>query len=275
MLTRPSISLYQHLAVAALGTLVFLTGASPASEAKTPGKTYCFLGFCHRVLTLDETRALVGRKTIQTASNYDDSSRDRFNPCGLTSSGAVFRADKADNAASPIYPDGTVILVRHPKTQKSAALRVNSAGPYHHDRLLDVSHAVAQVLDFARQGVAKLEVQILQAPTKAEAGYRKNRVYPPVPGYIGRYASIDLASAAYAAMPDTPTAVAGLYPQMVNGAQIQSGTPVTGNGIERTWLAKAVTFRASKLEAKLARRTAIRLARLDQRHRRPKPHNVA
>lgn len=274
MLTRPFFSLYQHLAFAALSTLAFLIMASPTSEAKTPGKTYCFLGFCHRVLTLDETRALVGKKTMQSASNYDDCSRDRFNPCGLTSSGAVFRADKADNAASPIYPDGTVILVRHPRTQKSAALRVNSAGPYHHNRLLDVSHAVAQVLDFARQGVANLEVQILQAPTKAEAGYRKNRVYPPVPGYIGRYASIDLASAAYAAMPGAPTAVAGLYPQTVKGAQPQADAPLTGNGIERTWLAKAVTFQASKLEAKLARRTTIRLARLDQRHRRHKTRNV-
>ena len=272
----PHFFLYRHLALTVLAAVVLLTTSSHVIEAKTPGKTYCFLGFCHRVLTLDETRALVGKRTIQSTSNYDDCSRDRFNPCGLTSSGAVFRADRADNAASPIYPDGTVILVRHPKTQKAAALRVNSAGPYHHKRLLDVSHAAAQVLDFARQGVANLEVQILQAPSKAESSYRRNRVYTPVPGYLGRFASLDLANTAYASLTGAPTAVASLSMGTVAGGPLTGAAgSIAGNGIERTWLAKAVTFQATKLEARSARRTAIKLARLEQRHRRARTRNVA
>ena len=123
-----------------------------------------------------ETRAQVGRATQFVTSNYDDCRRDRFNTCGLTSSGAVFRYDRADNAASPIYPDGTIILVRYPLTQKTAVLRVDSAGPYHRERRLDVSHAAAVALGFERQGVATLEVRILQAPTKAEATYVERRV---------------------------------------------------------------------------------------------------
>ena len=244
--------------------LTILIVPAPA-EAKTPGKTYCFRGFCHRVLTLAETEKLVGTQSNLITSNYDDCKRDRFNPCGLTSSGAVFRADLADNAASPIYPDGTVIMVRHPKTEKTAVLRVNSAGPYHHKRTLDVSHAAAGVLGFQRQGVATLEVRVLQAPSKQDSTYRKNRVYPTVPGYLGTYASLDQAGTAYAVLGGTGTAIAALYPQ--TGSEPGSVHPVGGitdNGIERTWIAKAMTFGVTKREAKVAKTKAIKQARLEQ-----------
>ena len=46
--------------------------------------------------------------------------RDRFNPCGLTASGEAFRPNDADNAASPIYPEGTVLLVRNPSNGEAA-----------------------------------------------------------------------------------------------------------------------------------------------------------
>ena len=264
------INYWRNLPLLSIASLLMFWMVAAPADAKTPGKTYCFRGFCHRVLTLTETQKLVGTHSSLITSNYDDCKRDRFNPCGLTSSGAVFRADLADNAASPILPDGTVIMVRHPKTQKTAVLRVNSAGPYHHKRTLDVSHAAAGALGFQRQGVATLEVRVLQAPTKADATYRKNRVYPPVPGYLGMYASLDQAGTAYAGLggPGTGglgTNVAALYPQ--RSKDPGSARPVGGitdNGIERTWLANAVTFGASKREAKVAKTKAIKQARLER-----------
>lgn len=231
-------------------------------EAKTPGKTYCFRGYCHRVLTLSEIQSRVGTQSIQSTSNYDDCKRDRFNPCGLTSSGAVFGAHKADNAASPIYPDGNIVLVRHPKTQKSAVLRINNAGPYHGKRLLDVSRATAEVLGFKRQGVANLEVRILKAPTKAEASYRRNRVYDPVPGYLGEYASIQLAAIVYSGTGGSGTQVAAIYPQSREGDGRTKPIPL-GNSLEKTWLAKGVTFKPNKQEAKEAKLTSSRMAKLD------------
>ena len=255
-----------------LATLALTTAALPAA-AKTPGHTYCFLGFCHRVLTLSETQELVGKQSVLSTSNYDDCSRDRFNPCGLTSSGAVFQAGHPDNAASPIYPDGTIILARHPKTQKTAVLRVNSAGPYHGKRLLDVSRAAAEVMGFARQGVANLEVRILQAPTKAEAGYKKNRVYPAVPGYLGAFASLDDATLRYAALSGDKTQVATIYPQSTPAAAALPS--IVSNGVERTWLAKAVTFKPSRIEAKLNKRTSIKLGRLERKLRRQAPNRLS
>ena len=88
--------LYRHSAAGSMtgtrvGALLMSTNLLfvAAAEAKTPGKTYCFRGFCHRVLTLAETQADVGKTALLSTSNYDDCKRDRFNPCGLTSSGAV------------------------------------------------------------------------------------------------------------------------------------------------------------------------------------------
>jgi rare lipoprotein A len=164
--------------------------------AKTPGKTYCFGGVCHRVLTLAETRARVGKKTTAVTSYYDDCRSDRFNPCGLTSSGAVFRPDKADNAASPVYPNGTKLLVFNPRTGRAAVLRVNNAGPYKGRRTLDVSRGAAAKLGFRHAGVARLIVKVVKAPTRAEARYRARRIYAPVPGYFGRFGSIGAALAA-------------------------------------------------------------------------------
>jgi len=116
-----------------------------------------------------------------------------LNPCGLTSSGAVFRADRDDNAASPLLPDGTVILAYNPKTGDASVLRINNAGPYSGKRKLDVSRAAAEKLGFRKQGVASLVITVLQSPTKSEARYVRRRVYPKVPGYLGRFATVDIA----------------------------------------------------------------------------------
>lgn len=161
-----------------------------SAEAKTPGKTYCFVGKCHRVKTIAETEALVGKEQSVVASHYDDCKKDRYNPCGLTSSGERFHPDRPDNTASPIYPDGTTLLVWNPNNKRALVVRVNNAGPYWGNRTLDLSRAAAEKLGFAGQGVAKLKMKVVKAPEAHEARYKKNRSYDPVPGDIGQYASI-------------------------------------------------------------------------------------
>jgi rare lipoprotein A len=162
-------------------------------DAKTPGKTYCFNRTCHRVLSIPEMVAIVGQDTVLQASYYDDCRRDRYNPCGLTSSGEAFRPNEADSAASPIYPDGTILLIRNPDNGSAAVVRVNNAGPYWRQRKLDVSRATAHKLGFADSGVAKLEVRVMSAPSIVDATYKRNRRYAPVPGSIGSFASLDQA----------------------------------------------------------------------------------
>lgn len=183
-----------RVAFAAGATIAALSFAPvPQTLAKTPGAVHCYGEWCHRVSTLDEMEGMVGRTGFLKASYYDDCRVDRFNTCNLTSSGEVFRPDNADNAASPIFPDGTVILAYYPVTRKAAVLRVNSAGPYHSDRRLDVSRATAEKLGFRQKGVAELMVTVVKAPEPDEARYRKLRRYSPVPGYMGMFSSFDAA----------------------------------------------------------------------------------
>ena len=98
-----------------------------APLAKSPGETYCIKDVCRRVLTLQETAAAVGTEDWQTSSFYDACDVDPGNPCTGTSSGEAFDPNSADNAASPIYPDGTVLELYYPATEKR--LRVRPTGP--------------------------------------------------------------------------------------------------------------------------------------------------
>lgn len=197
-----------------------------AAEAKTPGSTYCYYGTCHRVKTIAETEGMVGTKEVVQASFYDDCKKDSLNPCGLTSSGETFSPNRPDNAASPIYPDGTTLLVWAPQSKEAAVLRVNNAGPYWGGRKLDVSRAAAEALGFAPYGVAQLQVKVLEAPSPAEATYKRYRRYHAVPGPFGRYDSIEearLSIAVMEAFDDMPTAsveppIADVALAITNGA---------------------------------------------------------
>ena len=168
------------------------------AEAKGPGRTYCFLKKCHRVKTIAETQALVGRDMTVIASHYDDCKKDRFNPCGLTSSGEPFFPERADNAASPILPDGTVVLVWSKVSQEALVIRINNAGPYWGNRKLDLSRAAARKLGIG--GVGEVTMRVLRAPTPTEARYSRNRRYERVPGPIGQFASLDAAHGAMSVM---------------------------------------------------------------------------
>jgi rare lipoprotein A len=202
-----SIAALAGTGLAGFATFLF----SSAAEAKTPGSTYCYYGTCHRVKTLSETASLIGTRESVHASFYDDCKRDSLNPCGLTSSGEQFHPDRPDNAASPIYPDGTTLLVWSPSSKQAAVLRVNNAGPYWGKRKLDVSRAAAEALGFKPYGVAELQVKVLDAPSRAEATYARNRKYQAVPGPFGKYDSLEearLSLAVMRAIDEMPTTVA-------------------------------------------------------------------
>ncbi len=188
------------LRLALLAAIAFPAHLGTDASAKTPGSTYCFYKTCHRVKTIAETQALIGKEHTLPASFYDDCKSDRYNPCGLTSSGEVFRPSAPDNAASPIYPDGTKLLVWSPASGRALVLRINNAGPYWGNRTLDVSRAAAETLGFKSRGVANLKARILEAPSKADATYNKHRSYEHVPGDIGVYETFAAASAAHASL---------------------------------------------------------------------------
>ena len=222
------------------------------TAAKTPGHEYCFHGTCHRVKTLEETRQLVGITTKLKASYYDAAGHDAYNPSNVTSSGEMFHPSRPDNAASPIYPDGTKLLVWHPDSRKALVIRVNNAGPYWGDRKLDLSRAAAETFGFTGRGVATVHVQVLEAPTKAEATYRRGRSYPSVKGYVGKYATLDtalanvngrspivVASATQPPKPTVPTAAPESSPTPASPVVVASAAPVATAKMVRLAVARA------------------------------------
>lgn len=194
--------------------LAFLN--STPARAKTPGSTICHKTICHRVLTLDETARKVGNRETVIASFYGAPGTDRYNPSLTTSSGETYQPARADNVASPVFPDGTRLLVWNPATGHAASVRVNNAGPYRSARMLDASEHLARRLGFWHAGIARLEVVVLSAPAPEEATFRRYRQYAPVPGYLGRFKSMRLAmladDAALLALMRVPEAPAPVVP---------------------------------------------------------------
>ncbi len=62
-------------------------------------------------------------------------------------------------AAHPTLPLPSYARVTNLQNGHSMVVRVNDRGPYHADRLMDVSQAVAEALDFRRRGTTKVRVE--------------------------------------------------------------------------------------------------------------------
>jgi rare lipoprotein A len=151
--------------------LTIAMGAAPAL-GKSPGKTYCHNGVCHRVFTVAETLSQVGKQENVRPSFYDECKVDPGNPCKKLSSGEEMRGDDAGHAASPVYPNGTILLLSNPSTSATLRVRINNSGPYVRGRQLDISAAGAKELGFTQQGVATLQSTVIAAP--ASIGLQAN-----------------------------------------------------------------------------------------------------
>lgn len=168
--------------LAGFALAVGLLLAAPPAPAKEPGHVHCYNGICHRVLTLEETAAEVGKVRPVLASYYDDPRIDRFNPGWLTSSGAIFDANAPGFAASPVFPDGTILSVHNPANGLTMVVRINDGGPYHGARTLDLTRAGAERLGTHHAGVALLTIRVIYAPKPEESAWRFARRFEPVPG---------------------------------------------------------------------------------------------
>src|ERR1700736_5342458 len=93
------------------------------------------------------------------ASWYGDDFHGR-----LTANGEVF--DMASlTAAHPTLPMPSYARVTNLSNGKSLIVRVNDRGPYHGNRLIDVSNKAAELLEFKGNGVARVRVEyVARAP---------------------------------------------------------------------------------------------------------------
>jgi rare lipoprotein A len=87
------------------------------------------------------------------ASWYGDDFHGR-----LTANGEVFDMTSL-TAAHPTLPIPSYARVTNVRNGKSLIVRVNDRGPYHGNRLIDVSNRAAELLEFKANGVARVRVE--------------------------------------------------------------------------------------------------------------------
>ena len=75
-----------------------------------------------------------------------------------TANGEVFDMDSL-SAAHPTLPMPSYARVTNLANGKSLIVRVNDRGPYHGNRLIDVSNKAAELLEFKGNGVAQVRVE--------------------------------------------------------------------------------------------------------------------
>src|SRR3954449_11354561 len=93
------------------------------------------------------------------ASWYGDDFHGR-----LTANGEVFDMTSL-TAAHPTLPIPSYARVTNLRNGKSLVVRVNDRGPYHGNRLIDVSNRAAELLEFKGNGVARVRVEyVARAP---------------------------------------------------------------------------------------------------------------
>jgi rare lipoprotein A len=90
---------------------------------------------------------------VGLASWYGDDFHGR-----LTANGEVFDMDGL-SAAHPTLPMPCYARVTNLSNGKSLVVRVNDRGPYAANRLIDLSHKAAELLDFQGNGIARVRVE--------------------------------------------------------------------------------------------------------------------
>jgi rare lipoprotein A len=111
------------------------------------GKPYVVAG---RTYTPEENR---NYREEGLASWYGDDFHGR-----LTANGEIFDM-AAITAAHPTLPMPSYVRVTNLANRRSLIVRVNDRGPYHGNRVIDLSHKAADLLGFRSNGVARVRVE--------------------------------------------------------------------------------------------------------------------
>ena len=78
-----------------------------------------------------------------------------------TASGEIYRPGTM-TAAHRTLPFGTLVEVTNPSSGKSVTVRINDRGPFHGNRVIDVSRAAASQLGLIRRGHGTVPLAILE-----------------------------------------------------------------------------------------------------------------
>lgn len=116
---------------------------------------YTVLGKTYHLLSESE-----GYKARGTASWYGTKFHGR-----RTANGEVYDMN-AMTAAHKTLPIPCYVRVTNRANQRSVVVRVNDRGPFHGNRLIDLSYAAAVKLDFHNKGTAEVDIEVVSAGQK-------------------------------------------------------------------------------------------------------------
>ena len=102
-------------------------------------------------------QAQTGEKQTGKASYY----ADRYH--GRTTASGEKLNNNALTAAHPTLPFGTKVRVTNLSNGKTVEVTINDRGPYSRRRMIDISKAAAKEIGLIRQGVAMVEMEIIEA----------------------------------------------------------------------------------------------------------------
>lgn len=138
-----------------LPTLLEMTDPKPKAEQLSPGgnKPYSLFGQSYTPLVHATTHSEIG-----IASWYGNKFHGH-----LTSNGETYNMF-AMTAAHKTLPLPSYVKVTNLDNMKSAIVRVNDRGPFHRDRIIDLSYSAASKLDMLKQGTARVQLELLQSP---------------------------------------------------------------------------------------------------------------
>ena len=77
-----------------------------------------------------------------------------------TAAGEVFDPHKL-TAAHRTLPLGSEVRVTNPRNDESVVVRINDRGPYHGNRVIDLSYAAAQEIGLIRSGTGRVNLALL------------------------------------------------------------------------------------------------------------------
>ncbi|GAB3477941.1 hypothetical protein GCM10027340_06640 [Marinomonas epiphytica] len=119
-----------------------------------------------------------------------------------TSNGEIYDM-YAFSAAHKSLPIPTYLKVTNLDNQRSVIVRVNDRGPFHGDRLIDLSYAAAVRLDYHKKGLARVRVEAI-TPNKGQV-YAVQSAPASVPAPASEPALVPVVASA-AVSTATPTA---------------------------------------------------------------------
>lgn len=106
------------------------------------------------------SKTLTGRASYYGRNHHGrrTASGQRFNMWALT-------------AAHKTLPFGTCLAVMNTKTDKTVIVRINDRGPYHGNRILDLSQGAASKIGMIKTGVATINYTQVSCPTGKQSKY--------------------------------------------------------------------------------------------------------